>query len=517
MHVSKLTLPIIVTCLLAITTQAGAVTTNFSTKEEAGSLNQKLYRLAQREKVASARYYRVRGREFLAFTESSQRRLLAYDQWQSIEGAREYLMSIIADAGETALKASHTEWKRIRPKEKLQLASSWTDYEKSVRAQINEEVQLIQTLDNLHQLKQYKDILQEQINPAYKPTGETGRQLLSLAASPFIHAWIGYHAMTDNRVDHAVNFDQAIYYEHNLTKSLTKKPLELKSEELLKYFAPLIVAEQNPNAEYSPTLDRIGEVSLKGSDLESALPIVKIDSPTLYSYTQVNMIAGIEVTQLVYVLWFPEHPAIKSENDPEAGILDGWTLRITLNQSNEPVIYESISNCGCYYKIYPIKMLEEMARLEYPDLIHDKHLHIENQVSSKIDATVPDTLDIESGRVTLFFEAGTHQMVTMKPIEELEAYSIKATNMIYRLAAYKELEQIPFSGREASLFEPSGLVRNAHRAECVLLAPSGVYHAGHPRQRTTQYIYFDQFGFDDPQLFETYLRLPTKAFEKSYD
>ena len=55
-------------------------------------------------------------------------------------------------------------------------------------------------------------------------------------------------------------------------------------------------------------------------------------------------------------------------------------------------------------------------------------------------------------------------------------------------------------------------VRHAHRRECALLTPSGLYHAGHPRQRETQMIYFDEAAFDDPKLLEHYLRLPPDAF-----
>jgi len=45
-----------------------------------------------------------------------------------------------------------------------------------------------------------------------------------------------------------------------------------------------------------------------------------------------------------------------------------------------------------------------------------------------------------------------------------------------------------------------------------LLTPSGLYHAGHPRQRETQMIYFDEAQFDDPGLLQTYLRLPPHVF-----
>ncbi len=54
----------------------------------------------------------------------------------------------------------------------------------------------------------------------------------------------------------------------------------------------------------------------------------------------------------------------------------------------------------------------------------------------------------------------------------------------------------------------------AHRDECFPLAPSGLFHAGHPRQRNTQMIYFDQAVFDDNKLLDEYMRLPAKAFSR---
>lgn len=62
-----------------------------------------------------------------------------------------------------------------------------------------------------------------------------------------------------------------------------------------------------------------------------------------------------------------------------------------------------------------------------------------------------------------------------------------------------------------SLLDENGLVLKADRPECILLRPSGLFHAGHPRQRNTQMIYFDQADFDDNQLLEKYLRLPQHA------
>ena len=113
--------------------------------------------------------------------------------------------------------------------------------------------------------------------------------------------------------------------------------------------------------------------------------------------------------------------------------------------------------------------------------------------------------------LVLFFSAGYHQLVSM--CAEPHASQDTASGLSgYALHAYEDLEQLPFHGHQASLFGEDGLVRAAHRQECDLLSPSGLYHAGHARQRETQMIYFDETDFDDPTLLERYLRLPPHAF-----
>ena len=86
----------------------------------------------------------------------------------------------------------------------------------------------------------------------------------------------------------------------------------------------------------------------------------------------------------------------------------------------------------------------------------------------------------------------------------------------YQVRDYVELERTPFGATWASIFNEKGLVRGAHRRiESAMLTPLGLYRAGHPRQRGTQLIHFDQADFDDPALFDIYLRLPSSLFEVS--
>lgn len=94
----------------------------------------------------------------------------------------------------------------------------------------------------------------------------------------------------------------------------------------------------------------------------------------------------------------------------------------------------------------------------------------------------------------------------------MEPADIAAPQEQYQLLPYSHIESFPFHDYQISLFDENGLVWKADRLECTLLSPSDLFHAGHPRQRNTQLIYFDQAAFDDDKLFENYMRMPEKAF-----
>ena len=184
--------------------------------------------------------------------------------------------------------------------------------------------------------------------------------------------------------------------------------------------------------------------------------------------------------------------------------------------ADRPLVFESVSNCGCYYKIFPSTALEDLGHQAFPEKLGDKQFYVENVVAGKYDAVVPELVTgmdgNAPGNIVLYFSAGHHQLMTIRAKPQAELTAQGFTEKTYDLRPYDELETLPFNGYRASLFDTDGLVRKADRPECKLLMPSGLYHAGHPRQRETQLIYFDESQLDDPGLLETYLRLPPHAF-----
>jgi hypothetical protein len=291
-------------------------------------------------------------------------------------------------------------------------------------------------------------------------------------------------------------------------------PALMDDETLLGYYAPAIAVEHKEKVSYDPKADRFGKVVMSGSDVKSAQPMIDVDSPTVYTYVESHQISGQPVKQLVYNFWFPERPKLKGGFDPEVGSTQGAIIRISLNADNRPVLYENVSSCGCYYKIFPSERLETMAAAQYGTPLKRKKFALENDVPRKIDAHIPNVVrQSEKPQIIASYTAGAHDIASVEPYEESDSDNAGAERtMRYRLMPYEALESLPFNGATISMFDEDGLVRNADRPEATLLAASGIYHAGTPRQRGTLMIYFDQADFDDPDLLNHYLRLPVGAF-----
>ncbi len=267
----------------------------------------------------------------------------------------------------------------------------------------------------------------------------------------------------------------------------------------LARFAPILVQERVDAPRYPARDDEIGAIKLEGSHARIRV-LVQTDQPTLYAYERRTMIHGREFPQLVYCWWFPERPPMQPL-DPEAGPVDGSTLRITLDSHGQPAVAEVIENCGCYYLCLVSEQIEQRARQEYSA---PQTGPAQGPVAGRF---VPPA---ESGRRPIVFShAGTHRVTSVKfDPRVLESKTARARQR-YALRSYDELENMPTGSGRASMFGTDGLVHNAGRLEGWWLAPTGMRSAGQPRQRGTQLICWDKQSFDDPHLLEKNLRLPS--------
>jgi hypothetical protein len=241
-------------------------------------------------------------------------------------------------------------------------------------------------------------------------------------------------------------------------------------EALFRLYAP--VWEVQTEAEY----DRIGTPiwTSKGElDIDTRQP----RTYTLLSFTRF----GKEVLiQLNYVIWFPARPK-EHDLDIYGGLLDGVNYRVTLDKNGEPLLYETIHNCGCYYEAYPTRRLKVREKIDYaePPLI----LKAPELVTSK-------------ELMTVCMESRTHYVQHLYP----SARRSQPETKVYTFTDYGELRSLPEpKGGRRSMFSPDSLAPGSERLERFILWPTGVVSPGAMRQWGRHAVAFvGERHFDDP-------------------
>jgi hypothetical protein len=216
---------------------------------------------------------------------------------------------------------------------------------------------------------------------------------------------------------------------------------------------------------------------------------------TLLSFTRF----GKEIlTQLNYIIWFPSRPR-ENALDIYGGLLDGVNYRVTLDKNGEPLLFETIHNCGCYYEAYPSRRLKVREKIDYaePPLI----LKAPELAPSKEFMTVA-------------MESRTHYVQHLYPSARPE----QSETVVYSLADYGELQSLPdSSGGRRSMFSPDSLAPGSERLERFILWPTGVVSPGAMRQWGRHAVAFvGERHFDDPfSMDKMFMTTQVSGFESS--
>ncbi|MCF8039534.1 MAG: hypothetical protein K9K79_09485 [Desulfohalobiaceae bacterium] len=241
-------------------------------------------------------------------------------------------------------------------------------------------------------------------------------------------------------------------------------------EELFRMHAP--VWEIQAQGEH----DRIGTPVWTGGDVLD----LNTDVPVTYTRLSFTRFGKEVLTQLNYIIWFPARPRT-GLLDLYGGLLDGVNFRVTLDKDGQPLLYETMHNCGCYYKAYPTRRLQVRREIEYdePPLI----------------LKAPD-LDPASQRLTLAMESRTHFVQHLYPVSRKP----RAPATGYALLDYGRLRSLPAStGKRKSMFAENSLVPGSERLERFVLWPTGVLSPGAMRQWGRHAVAFvGERHFDDP-------------------
>lgn len=470
-----------------------------------------------REGVRDAHAQRINRYPCLRADAALASRLNAALQSDDIDEARAHGLAFLDGAHQLALKTSHAELSRLSSDGWHDLAhtyfgASMQPDDEAMRVRIGEafdqrtdhqhwflrrQVQHAKTAADVHAvLKPLKRGME-------KPIAHVGRlaRALPLAlftlpsaltvASIHAHEW---HGELDAPFERAIRFTPLVATEATDDDA-----------RLLQQYAPIIVQEKPVAPSYGPDVDRFGRVNAR----DDAALTIEVDRPTVYAYARRIWLHDREHMQLTYTHWYPQHPQLKSF-DPEAGKVEGVTLRITLNAQQKPALFETLYNCGCYHRVYPVASLEQHAQAEWGEPQKGKQFAIERKRFGRIDLIVPKVVrdPAKSERPIIRCRAGWHAIADVA-FDESRHVGEVVRDKEYALQPYDELEQLPSpDGGVVSMFYANGLVRGAQRLEGLFFAPLGMLSAGQPRQRGTQLIHWDQYDFDDPTLLARTLRLP---------
>lgn len=219
-----------------------------------------------------------------------------------------------------------------------------------------------------------------------------------------------------------------------------------------------------------------------GKPIWTGKGVLDVDThkPLTYTLLSFTRFGKKILAQLNYIIWFPARPK-QGDWDLYGGLLDGLNYRVTLDSDGTPLLYETVHNCGCYYKAYPTKRLQVRAKIDYAEL--------------PLVLSAPD-LDPSNHFVTVAMESGTHYVQHFYPISrelqpEAEAYS---------LTDYGQLRSIAYSSTDRkSMFDQYSLAPGSERLERFILWPTGVLSPGGMRQWGRHPVAFvGRRHFDDP-------------------
>jgi hypothetical protein len=241
-------------------------------------------------------------------------------------------------------------------------------------------------------------------------------------------------------------------------------------EALFRVYAP--VWEVQTHAGY----DRIG------TPIWSSKGELGIDTrnPRTYTLLSFTRFGNENLTQLNYIIWFPARPK-EHALDIYGGLLDGVNYRVTLDKNGEPILYETIHNCGCYYSAHPTRRLKASEKIDYsePPLI----------------LSAPE-LAPSTELMAVAMESRTHYVRHLYPATRRP----QPETAVYALADYAELRSLtdPKDGRR-SMFTPDSLAPGSERLERFILWPTGVVSPGAMRQWGRHAVAFvGERHFDDP-------------------
>jgi hypothetical protein len=239
---------------------------------------------------------------------------------------------------------------------------------------------------------------------------------------------------------------------------------------------------------YAPVwqVETKGDFDQMGSPFWTYEGVLAVDNqqPVTYTLLSFTRFKSEILTQLNYIIWFPSRPK-ESALDLYGGLLDGVNYRVTLDKNGEPLLYESMHNCGCYYKSFPTKRLKVLEKISYAE--------------TPLILEAPD-LNPSTDFMTVAMESRTHYVQHLYPLPR----ESPPAGVVYALVDYGQVLSLPFPrGGAKSMFSQDSIAPGSERLERWILWPTGVLSPGAMRQWGRHAVAFiGERHFDDPYFME---------------
>ena len=207
---------------------------------------------------------------------------------------------------------------------------------------------------------------------------------------------------------------------------------------------------------------------------------VNTGTPITYSLLSFTRFGKEILTQLNYIIWFPSRPKT-NPLDIYGGLLDGINYRVTLDKNGDPLLYETIHNCGCFYMAFPAKGLNVREKTDYAE--------------TPLILQTPE-VNPAGEFMAISMKSRTHSVQHLYPL----ARKAQSASAVYTLADYGQLLSLPRpDGGRAGMFDQNGVGIGTERLERFILWPTGVLSPGAMRQWGRQAVAFvGTRQFDDP-------------------
>ncbi|MGB1258180.1 MAG: hypothetical protein ACPG51_20070, partial [Thiolinea sp.] len=197
---------------------------------------------------------------------------------------------------------------------------------------------------------------------------------------------------------------------------------------------------------------------------------VDTTKPVTYTHLSFGRWQHQITTQLNYLIWFSERPALHSF-DWVAGKHDAVIFRVHLDQAQNILAYDSIHLCGCWYRLFLPQGTQFTADTSY---------HSEPVIAEHVTA---------ARQMQVYISRDTHQIIDLRPVT-----SHAANTRHYPLREFTELLQL-------TVFDRQGYVPGSERPERWFFWPMGVRNPGAVRRFGEHAVSFiGKRHFDDPYL-----------------